>query len=226
MVTFHEELSGRWRRLPDELSAIQGVSVNRPQPFGALGRFGVALCATIAVLLVPAAPAWAHNALRESSPTRDAQVASAPERVNLAFAERLDPQFTTIAVTNADKQPVTAGKPTVSGVRATQPLASGLAAGTYTVAYRVVSVDGHPVQGSYTFTVTTSSVTSPSVAASAGPQAPTPDSAPPAAVPSPAAGTASDDDGSGLGIGVVVALLAALAAGLGLLVWRRRVGRR
>ncbi|MGC5309843.1 copper resistance CopC family protein [Micromonospora zamorensis] len=204
--------------------------MNRAQPFGALVRFAAALCATLAVLLAPAAPAWAHNALRESSPTRDAQVASAPERVDLAFAERLDPQFTTIVVTNADKQPVSAGKPTVSGVRATQPLAAGLAAGTYTVAYRVVSVDGHPVQGSYTFTVMASPVTTPSVAASAGSQAPTPtptpDSAPSAAVPSPAAGAVSDDDGGGPGIGVVVALLAGLAVGLGLLVWRLRAGRR
>lgn len=204
--------------------------MNRPQPFGALGRFAAALGATIAVLLATAAPAWAHNALRESSPTGDAQIASAPERVDLAFAERLDPQFTTIAVTNADKQPVSTGKPTVSGVRATQPLTPGLAAGTYTVAYRVVSVDGHPVQGSYAFTVTASSVTTPSVAASSGSQAPIPTptsaSAPSAAVPSPAAGAVSDDDGGGLGIGVVVVLLAALTLGLGLLVWRLRAGRR
>ncbi|MCZ7379805.1 copper resistance CopC family protein [Micromonospora sp. WMMC250] len=202
--------------------------MNRPEPFGALGRFAAALCATLAVLLAPAAPAWAHNALRESNPTRDAQVASAPERVDLTFAERLDPQFTTIVVTNVDKQPVSSGKPTVSGVRATQALTPGLAAGTYTVAYRVVSVDGHPVQGSYTFTVTASSVTTPPVAASSGSQAPTPtpDSAPSAAVPSPAAGAVSDDDGDGLGIGVVVVLLAALALGLGLLVKRLRAGRR
>ncbi|MCG5466635.1 copper resistance protein CopC [Micromonospora sp. MED01] len=199
--------------------------MNRPQPFGALGRFTAALCATIAVLLVPAAPAWAHNALRESSPTRDASVASAPARVELTFAERLDPRFTTIAVTSADKQPVSTGKPTVSGVRATQPLTPGLAAGTYTVAYRVVSVDGHPVQGSYTFTVTTPSVPTPSVAASSGSQAPTPTPTPDFAPPSPAAGAVSDDDG-GLGIGSVVVLLAAFAVGLGLLVWRLRAGRR
>ncbi|MEV7990189.1 copper resistance protein CopC [Micromonospora sp. NPDC085948] len=202
--------------------------MNRPQLFGSLVRFGVAVCATVAVLLVPAAPAWAHNALREASPTADAQVASAPVRVDLTFAERLDPQFTTIAVTSADKQRVSAGKPTVSGTRATQPLAADLVAGTYTVAYRVVSVDGHPVQGSYTFTVTTSSTPAPS-AASSGSQAPTSvptsESSPSAAVPSPAAGSASGDDGGASGVGIVVALLAAFALGLGLLVWRR-VGRR
>ncbi|MEK8110501.1 hypothetical protein NKG94_51595 [Micromonospora sp. M12] len=53
--------------------------------------------------------------MRESSPTRDARSRRRPH-VELAFAERLDAQFTTIAVTNADKQPVSTGKPTVSGV--------------------------------------------------------------------------------------------------------------
>ncbi|MEO3779495.1 copper resistance CopC family protein [Micromonospora sp. B11E3] len=170
--------------------------------------------------MVPAAPVWAHNALRESTPAQGGRLASAPERVELVFAERLDATFTTVAVTAEGGAPVTAGKPTVTGVRATQPLAGGLAAGTYTVAYRVVSVDGHPVQGSYDFTVTAA----PTGTASSSPSsAPTGDAPSAAAAPSLAA---ADGRGGGVSLAVVGALVAAVLAG-GVLVLRRvRAGRR
>ena len=109
-------------------------------------------CAT--GLLVAPVPAWAHNELRAANPAKGARLATAPVEVVLDFAERLDPRFTTVAVTSKSGAAVTAGKPQINGVRAIQQLNQPLDAGDYTVAYRVVSVDGHPVSGSLTFTVT------------------------------------------------------------------------
>jgi methionine-rich copper-binding protein CopC len=189
----------------------------RPYRFVLTGRLAAALCVT-AALLVPATPAWAHNALRESTPAANASLAAAPRQLELIFVERLDPQFTTIAVTAPGDVPAVAGEPAVSGARATQPLKPDLPAGTYTVAYRVVSVDGHPVQGSYTFTVTAS--VSPLAASAPALSASTP---PPS---TPANTVAAADDNPAVGVGLVAVLLVLGAAGVGLLVWRVRAARR
>ncbi len=69
----------------------------------------------------------------------------------LTFAERPDERFVKIAATGPGGTNVVAGPPRVSGTSVTQPLIPG-GPGLYTVVYRVVSADGHPVQGSMTFT--------------------------------------------------------------------------
>ncbi|KAB1102874.1 copper resistance protein CopC [Micromonospora aurantiaca] len=184
-------------------------------------RVAAALCVATA-LLVPATPAWAHNALRDSTPAANARLAAAPQQIELIFVERLDPRFTTIAVTAPGDVAAVAGKPAVSGTRATQPLKSDLPAGRYTVAYRVVSVDGHPVQSSYTFTVTASA--SP-LAASAPPASAL--TTPPSVPATTAASSAAAADGApSMGVGLVAVLLALVAAGAGLLLWRKRAARR
>ncbi|WP_435585963.1 copper resistance CopC family protein [Micromonospora aurantiaca (nom. illeg.)] len=198
--------------------------MNRPHALTVTARVAATLCVGAAALLAPASPAYAHNALRASTPAQDDRLPSPPTQVELVFAERLDPQFTTIAVTRQDT-PVTTGKPTVAGTRATQPLTGGLAAGGYTVAYRVVSVDGHPVQGSYTFTVTAPAETAATPPASSAPPA---TATPSSGSPTPAAAAGGKQD-SGLNVGAVglaVAALAVLAAGLALLARRRLAARR
>jgi copper resistance protein C len=109
--------------------------------------------ATVAAMLLPGTPALAHNALVSSTPARDATVVAAPAAVSLVFSEELNPDFTTVAVSDAARSRITTGTPVVDGSTGVVPLTQSLANGAYTVAYRVVSVDGHSVQGSYRFTV-------------------------------------------------------------------------
>ncbi|MEU7750289.1 copper resistance CopC family protein [Micromonospora sp. NPDC049101] len=178
-------------------------------------RLGAAVLAVLVALLVPAAPAWAHNSLKSATPARDATVPSAPTEVALEFMQRLDPAFTTIVLTDAAKRKLATGEPVVAGAKSTVQVTDTLPNGTYTVAYRVVSVDGHPVQGSYPFTV----------ADPASSAAPTAGAGTSAATASAAAGVQSDG-GPGAGVlvaGAVLAVLAVLAAGL---LWRRRATRR
>ncbi|WP_329104005.1 copper resistance protein CopC [Micromonospora sp. NBC_01699] len=188
--------------------------------------------ACAAALMVAPAPAWAHNELRASNPAKGARLAAAPAEVVLDFAEKLNPRFTTIAVTDRSATAVGDGQPQVTGVRAVQRLRQPLAAGDYTVAYRVVSVDGHPVSGKFTFTVTAPPPTTAPATPSAGAQPPTEPSPtgataiPSDALPGALAGDESSTDG---GRGVVPGLLlggvAVLAIGTGfLLVRRRRTG--
>ncbi|WDQ01829.1 copper resistance protein CopC [Micromonospora chalcea] len=184
---------------------------------------------TAALLLVPATPAAAHNSLQEATPARDARLTTAPTQVTLRFLQRLNPAFTTITLRDATDRQVPASAPAVDGATGTVTIEEPLANGTYTVAYRVVSRDGHPVQGSYRFTV-------------ADPAAP-PAAAPSPATPSPAASadvsagaaagadaspasadasTGADDGGLPVGILVGGAVAAVAAAGVTALLLRRR----
>lgn len=180
-------------------------------------RLAGAILAAALVVLISTTSAWAHNQLRSASPARDTTLTTAPTQVVLEFAERLDPTFTTIVVTDPGKKRVATGEPVVAGARGTVTLTQPLGNGTYTVAYRVVSADGHPVQGSYPFTV----------AVPGAPAAPTPASSPSAASAAPAAAaTARSDTGGPAGTvtaALAVVLLAAVAAGL---LWWRRTRRR
>ncbi|WP_431932573.1 copper resistance CopC family protein [Micromonospora sp. RP3T] len=106
-----------------------------------------------AALLLPATPASAHNALQTATPAQDARLTTAPTSVTLRFLQQLNPEFTTIVLSDADRRKVPTGAPTVGGATGTITVDQALPNGTYTVAYRVVSADGHPVQGSYRFTV-------------------------------------------------------------------------
>ncbi|WP_326562813.1 copper resistance CopC family protein [Micromonospora sp. NBC_01796] len=189
--------------------------------------------ACAAVLTAVPAPAWAHNELRASNPAKGAQLASAPAEVVLDFAERLNPKFTTVAVTDKAGAAVGTGQPEVTGPRAVQRLRQPLDAGDYTVAYRVVSVDGHPVSGKLTFTVTAPPPATAPVSPSAATQpstGPDPTAAPAGATASPSdelpgelAGDESTTEGGGsLVPGLLLAGVAVLAIGTGFLLIRRR----
>ncbi|MEU8068792.1 copper resistance protein CopC [Micromonospora sp. NPDC049151] len=192
------------------------------------------LAATLtALLLVPATPAAAHNSLQEATPARDARLTSAPTQVTLRFMQRLNPAFTTITLIDARRRAVPTGAPAVDGVTGTVTIDEPLVNGTYTVAYRVVSRDGHPVQGSYRFTVADPAAPEPTAPAS--PSAPASAAAPAStgadtsagAGEPDASGTRSGDDGPPVALlagGAVAGLL--LVTGVVLLVVRRARARR
>ncbi|WP_433534340.1 copper resistance CopC family protein [Micromonospora sp. CA-249363] len=116
-------------------------------------RLGAAALAVVVAILVPTSPAWAHNTLRSAAPVQESTVSSAPTEIVLEFAQELDPAFATIVLTDAARRKVPTGHAVVSGAKGSVQVTEALPSGTYTVAYRVVSTDGHPAQGSYPFTV-------------------------------------------------------------------------
>ncbi|AXH93117.1 copper resistance protein CopC [Micromonospora aurantiaca] len=185
--------------------------------------------ALTALLLVPATPASAHNSLQEATPARDARLTAAPTQVTLRFLQGLNPSFTTITVSDAAQRTVPTSAPAVDGATGTVTIDEPLGNGTYTVAYRVVSRDGHPVQGSYRFTVADPAAPAPSAPASA---APTPTAVAASAgvdgADEPdASGARSGDDGPPVALlagGAVAGLL--VITGIVLLVARRARARR
>jgi methionine-rich copper-binding protein CopC len=101
------------------------------------------------------APASSHAYLVRSTPAARAVVTRAPERVQLWFNERLEPAYSRVSVWNRQGQRVDAGDVEVAPAEPTR-LSVGvppLPAATYTVKYRVLSVDGHVVESSFVFTL-------------------------------------------------------------------------
>ncbi len=130
---------------------------------GAAGRGtrrlrGLVLLGTVLVLLLlgSAAPASAHAALRDSDPGDGSVVGSAPRHLTLTFTEPVGLLDDSFRVYSPDNRRVRLGEPRhADGASDTAraALPGDLADGTYTVAWRVVSADSHPVSGAFTFSV-------------------------------------------------------------------------
>lgn len=127
-----------------------------------------------AALLVPALPAAAHDELVSTDPAADAVLESLPPQITLSYSADIltDAGASVIEVTDSSGASLTDGAPTVSGAEVTQAL-SGSASGTVTVKWRVVSSDGHPIDGDFAFTVPTAVPTPTATAAPSASASPT-----------------------------------------------------
>lgn len=98
-----------------------------------------------------AAPASAHASLVGTDPEAGSSIATLPDTVTLTFSQDMRaPAY--VVVTGPDGD-VVEGDPTIDGAEVTQAVGAA-PAGDYTLTYRVVSDDGHPVSGSVPFEVT------------------------------------------------------------------------
>jgi copper transport protein len=107
---------------------------------------------------------FAHATLLHSEPAPGSHLASSPSRVRLVFSEAMEPTLAQLSVVSADGQSiklVPSGDP--HDVNAIVAPVSALPEGAYRLRWRVVSADGHPVEGSFTFTVGASAAAAPPV---------------------------------------------------------------
>jgi copper resistance protein C len=106
----------------------------------------------LSAFLLQATPALAHAMLDRASPAVGNSVPTAPREVVLWFTESLEPSFSSVEVRNASGAVVSSGKARGSGTQLRVSL-KPLAPGTYQVNWRVLSVDTHRTQGSFSFRV-------------------------------------------------------------------------
>lgn len=99
-----------------------------------------------------AAPVSAHAALTGTDPEDGATVAVAPAEVSATFSEILDEASTEIAVTDPTGAVLDVADPSYDADTFVQPMLY-TTPGEYTVAFRVISEDGHRVDDTITFTV-------------------------------------------------------------------------
>ena len=107
-----------------------------------------------AVLLFTAGPAAAHDAAESSSPADGATVAAPPEKVSITFNKNPLGLGSQVRVSDSAGADWADGKVEIVDNVASQKLREGAPAGKYTVAWRVVSSDSHPIEGTFTFTAT------------------------------------------------------------------------
>ncbi|MFJ8129496.1 copper resistance CopC family protein [Streptomyces hydrogenans] len=126
------------------------------------------------LMAVSAPPAAAHTELNGSDPGKDAVLDAVPRTVTLTFSDPMSPTYAQLAVTGPDGAALGDGAPAVAGREVTLSLKKARSAGQYTVGYRVVSADGHPVSGTSTFTVRPAPTTPSAAATPATPSGTTP----------------------------------------------------
>jgi methionine-rich copper-binding protein CopC len=118
-------------------------------------RVLVAASLLLAASWAGAPAACAHALLDHAEPRVGGSVSAAPAEVTLFFTQAVEPAFASVAVTDASGAEVDRGDVRVDPgdgavVRVSlRPLPPG----TYQVRWRVVSVDTHPSEGTFTFHV-------------------------------------------------------------------------
>lgn len=180
--------------------------------------------AVLATVLATATPAAAHDALASATPAAGSTVASDLDQITLTYSEpplaALESGII-ISVIDPDDEEASTGTVTVDGSTLTKTI-NITTPGSYTVTWRSVSVDGHPISGSYQFT-STGSTPSPAPSASTTQGATTPTAAASSTAVS-AASSAESAPNNSAGIWVLAGLsvlFIAAVAGI-LLITRRR----
>lgn len=105
-----------------------------------------------AMLLVPA-PAHAHDSLISSDPADGATLETSPEQITLTYSADVLEVSPVVQISEGESGEPIELTPVIDGPTVTAEIPAPLAAGTHTVQWRVVSSDGHPIEGSFTFTV-------------------------------------------------------------------------
>jgi len=120
-------------------------------------RSGARIAAVVglaAALALPAGAAQAHDVLEATNPANGSAVASVPASVVLTFDHTPIAIGTEILVKDASGTNQADGAAQVVDNNVTQAIKAGAPAGLYTVVWRVVSSDSHPIEGTFTFTAT------------------------------------------------------------------------
>src|SRR5690242_17400784 len=135
------------------------------------------LLSASAALAIP--PSAKHATLVSSEPAANSRLATAPTKVRLVYSEPIEGKLAKVSIVPASGTPIVlraGGDP--RDVHAVIAPVDALGTGSYKVEWRVVSADGHPVDGSFSFTVGDTTAVAP--VAPAAPVMP-----PPTAQPEP-----------------------------------------
>ncbi|HET6173464.1 MAG TPA: copper resistance protein CopC [Gaiellales bacterium] len=118
------------------------------------GRASKLLVVLTVALALPAA-AWGHASLLAAQPQASGVLSQPPTQVSLTFSEHIEPRFAVISVTDAHGNQVMVGSPAnAPGDQDTIFIkVRNVPQGWYLVWWRVISADGHPVRGAFTFAV-------------------------------------------------------------------------
>lgn len=113
-------------------------------------RLGFLALIVAALSVFSLAPASAHDQLISSNPADGAKIDQQPEWIELEFSGEIQQVGSEVKVEIGGTD-VSAGELTAEGKKLTVALPDNLKPGDYTVVWRVVSSDGHPISGEFGF---------------------------------------------------------------------------
>ncbi|GAB3438723.1 hypothetical protein GCM10027570_02110 [Streptomonospora sediminis] len=143
-------------------ASAPGVQQARPSPVRRAAAVAAVLLGSLLVSTAAAPAALAHDTLIGSSPEDGAELDTAPEEVELTFSNDIGDGGNAIVVTGPDGENHEDGEVAIDGPDATVALQELPAAGEYTVAYRIVSSDGHTLEDELAFSITEDAAAGPS----------------------------------------------------------------
>lgn len=188
------------------------------------GATALVAASVVVATLFATPPASAHNVLIGSTPEDGSTITTQPGAIELVFDQPVQDQFAQVAVLDADENGYETSAAKVDNNTVTQEIAD-LPDGDYTVSFRIVSADGHPVPGTFAFTMAAgrpSDDTQPDDAQPTDAATPDDETATPA---TPAAAGGSDDGGTNPALIGGIILAAAAVVGVGILIVHRRTRR-
>ncbi|HCG54870.1 MULTISPECIES: copper resistance CopC family protein [Brevibacterium] len=115
-------------------------------------KLGFAALLVAALSVFAFAPASAHDQLVSSTPEDGSKLDQQPEWIEMTFSGDIQEVGSEVKVVT-DGTDVSAGELTVDGKKLSSALPDNLKPGDYTVTWRVVSQDGHPISGDFDFTI-------------------------------------------------------------------------
>jgi methionine-rich copper-binding protein CopC len=110
----------------------------------------------VAALMALPIPASSHAGLVKSEPGRRAVLTTPPQQVRLCFNEKVEAKFSAVSMADDSGNAVAMGMPAMDPAEPrclVTPVSGALWDGSYTVKYRVLSVDGHIVDYGYRFSL-------------------------------------------------------------------------
>lgn len=116
------------------------------------------IVASMLMVLLPGTNAFAHATLESSNPAEGSTVEVMPSQISLTFNEELlnldGEQVNTIALIDGNSEDISLSEITVENatIAAKVNVSTYVLPGDYRIKYRVVSADGHPIEGEVVFT--------------------------------------------------------------------------
>lgn len=110
------------------------------------------ISATLILLFAFSSTVSAHTGLTNSSPAEGEEVVEDVHEVVLEFNTKIE-TMSTIKIFNENDEEIIIGNIQFSDNKMTGAFMSPLDNGTYTVDWKIIGADGHPIQGSYSFVV-------------------------------------------------------------------------
>lgn len=199
----------------------------------------LALCGALllAALLALPAPAQAHDTLLSSDPEDGASLETSPEEITLTYSADILEVSPLVRISDENGDELAEIVPTVEGPVATATLEEPLPAGTHTVQWRVVSSDGHPIEGTFTLTVeqdaeepagaedTAEETAEPAASDAGGAEQATQETEPTSEESAEESTQESAEEGGGLSMPLLLGILGVVVVGAviaGLVIMRRR----